>query len=89
MRVVQASSGEIFGTPDESPQNERTPMRPVNPYGAAKAYTHHLVSVYRGRGLPASSCILFNHESPRRPEAFVTRKITMTVAAIASVARRG
>jgi GDPmannose 4,6-dehydratase len=79
---VQASSAEIFGSPTVSPQNEDTPVRPVNPYGAAKAYGHHLVASYRTMGLAASSCILYNHESPRRPETFVTRKITRTVARI-------
>jgi GDPmannose 4,6-dehydratase len=81
-RVVQASSAEIFGQPATSPQDEDTPVRPVNPYGAAKAYAHLAVGVYRGRGLHATSAILYNHESPRRPEQFVTRKITRTVAAI-------
>ncbi len=81
--VVQASSSEIFGAADESPQTESTRVRPLNPYGAAKAYAHHLVGVYRARGLRASSCILFNHESPRRPARFVTRKITRRVAEIA------
>ena len=82
-RVVQASSAEIFGEPTTSPQDEATPVRPVNPYGAAKAYAHLGVGVYRGRGLHAVSAILYNHESPRRPVHFVTRKITRTVAAIA------
>ena len=81
---VQASSAEIFGHATEIPQNESTPIRPTNPYGAAKAYAHHLVGVYRGLGLEASSCILYNHESPRRPETFVTRKITAGVARIAA-----
>lgn len=80
---VQASSAEIFGRATEVPQNESTPVRPANPYGASKAYAHHLVGVYRGVGLEASSCILYNHESPRRPEGFVTRKITQGVARIA------
>lgn len=83
VRVVQASSAEIFGQPDRSPQDESTPVRPVNPYGAAKAYAHLMVDVYRRRGLHAVSLILYNHESPRRPAHFVTRKITSTVAAIA------
>lgn len=83
VRFVQASSAEIFGQPDRSPQDETTPVRPVNPYGAAKAYAHLMVDVYRRRGLHAVSAILYNHESPRRPEQFVTRKITATVAAIA------
>ncbi|WP_341805286.1 GDP-mannose 4,6-dehydratase [Nocardioides ochotonae] len=83
VRFVQASSAEIFGAPCRSPQDESTPIRPVNPYGAAKAYAHHLVGVYRERGLHASGLVLYNHESPRRPVQFVTRKITSTVAAIA------
>ena len=83
VRFVQASSAEIFGQPDRSPQDEATPLRPVNPYGAAKAYAHLMVDVYRRRELHAVSAILYNHESPRRPEHFVTLKITSTVAAIA------
>jgi GDPmannose 4,6-dehydratase len=83
VRVVQASSAEIFGEPATSPQTETTPLRPVNPYGAAKAYAHLMVDVYRRRELHAVSAILYNHESPRRPQQFVTRKITATVAAIA------
>jgi GDPmannose 4,6-dehydratase len=83
VRFLQASSAEIFGEADRSPQDERTAVRPVNPYGAAKAFAHHATGVYRKRGLHASSVILFNHESPRRPPDFVTRKITAGVAAIA------
>jgi len=83
VRVVQASSAEIFGQPDVSPQNELTQIKPVNPYGAAKAYAHLAVAVQRQRGLHASSLVLYNHESPRRPDRFVTRKITRGVAAIA------
>lgn len=81
-RFIQASSSEIFGHAEVSPQHEETPIRPVSPYGAAKAYAHHLVGVYRGRGLHASAAILYNHESVRRPEAFVTRKITRAAARI-------
>ncbi len=81
-RFVQASSAEMFGQPPTSPQDESTPLRPLNPYGAAKAYAHLMVDVHRRRGLHASSLILYNHESPRRPATFVTRKITSTVAAI-------
>lgn len=81
---VQCSSAEIFGEPAESPQTESTPLRPVNPYGAAKAYAHLMTGVYRSRGLHASSLVLYNHESPRRSPRFVTRKITSTVAAIAA-----
>lgn len=80
---VQASSAEIFGAAEESPQTETTPIKPVNPYGASKAYAHVLTGAYRAAGLRASSVILYNHESPRRPEAFVTRKITAGVARIA------
>ncbi|CAL8972044.1 MAG: GDP-mannose 4,6 dehydratase [Cellulomonas sp. 73-145] len=83
---VQASSSEIFGEADVFPQDETTPVRPVSPYGAAKAFAHHMVTVYRGKGLHATSCILFNHESPRRPPTFVTRKIT---AAAARIGRSG
>jgi GDPmannose 4,6-dehydratase len=84
VRFVQASSAEIFGQPDVTPQDETTPVRPVNPYGAAKAYAHLSADVYRRRDLHAVSAILYNHESPRRPATFVTRKITSTVAAIAT-----
>ena len=84
VRFVQASSAEIFGLPDRSPQDEDTPVRPVNPYGAAKAFAHLMVDVYRHRGLHAVSLVLYNHESPRRPEQFVTRKITAGVAAISA-----
>jgi GDPmannose 4,6-dehydratase len=84
VRVLQASSAEIFGAPPRSPQTETTPIRPVSPYGAAKAFAHHLVGVYRGRGLHAVGCILYNHESPRRPASYVTRKITRAVAHIAA-----
>ncbi|MBG6055918.1 GDPmannose 4,6-dehydratase [Salinibacterium sp. CAN_S4] len=81
-RFVQASSAEMFGAPSEVPQTERTAIRPTSPYGAAKAYAHSLVNVYRTAGVWASSCILYNHESPRRPENFVTRKITASAARI-------
>ncbi|MDH6181698.1 GDPmannose 4,6-dehydratase [Microbacteriaceae bacterium SG_E_30_P1] len=83
VRFVQASSAEIFGIPAEVPQNERTAIRPTSPYGASKAYAHSLVNVYRTAGVWASACILYNHESPRRPEQFVTRKITASAARIA------
>ena len=84
VRFVQASSAEIFGAPTTSPQDESTPVRPVNPYGAAKAFAHLMVDVYRAKGLHAVSAILYNHESPRRPERFVSRKIVSTVAAISA-----
>ena len=83
VRVLQASSAEIFGEPRETPQDEDTPVHPVSPYGAAKAFAHHAAGVERSRGLFTVSVILYNHESPRRPTTFVTRKITSTVAAIA------
>lgn len=84
VRVLQASSAEIFGSPAEVPQTEATPVRPSTPYGAAKAYAHQMTGIYRDRGLAASTVILYNHESPRRPEAFVTRKITAAAARISA-----
>ena len=83
IRFCQASSSEIFGNAVEVPQNENTPLRPRNPYGAAKAYAHWITSNYRDvRGLFAGSTILYNHESPRRPPEFVTRKISRAAARI-------
>jgi len=83
IRFYQASSSEIFGEPQEVPQTERTPLSPVTPYGVAKAYGHFIVGSYRRRyGLHASSGILYNHESPRRPLDFVTRKIAHAAAGI-------
>lgn len=83
LRVYQASTSEMFGATTESPQNEQTPFRPHNPYAVAKLYGHLMVSTYRERyGMHASSGILYNHESPRRPLEFVTRKVTRTAAAI-------
>lgn len=81
--VVNASSSEIFAGASETPLSETTPVCPLSPYGASKALGHSLCQVYRSRGLQASNAILFNHESPRRPPTFVTRKITAAVAAIA------
>ena len=83
IRFYQASSSEIFGEPREVPQTEATPLSPVTPYGVAKAYAHFITLSYRRRyGLHASSGILYNHESPRRPLDFVTRKISHAAAAI-------
>jgi len=83
IRFYQASSSEIFGDPRAVPQREDTPLHPVTPYGVAKAYAHFITLSYRRRyGLHASSGILYNHESPRRPLEFVTRKITNAAAAI-------
>jgi GDPmannose 4,6-dehydratase len=83
IRFYQASSSEIFGRPREVPQNEETPVSPHTPYGVAKAYAHFITRSYRLRyGLHASSGILYNHESPRRPLDFVTRKVSHAAAAI-------
>ena len=83
IRLFQASSSEIFGESRELPQTESTPVLPVSPYGAVKAYGHFLVGAYRRRyGIYACSGILFNHESARRPKAFVTRKVSSAAAAI-------
>lgn len=82
-RVVQASTSELYGNAAESPQSERTPFAPRSPYAAAKLYAYWIIVTYReAYGLHASNAILFNHESPRRGETFVTRKITRAVAAI-------
>ncbi len=78
VRLVQASSAEIFAGSVGAPQDEQTPMSPRSPYGASKAFAHGLVQVFRSRGMHASNAILYNHESPRRPTSFVTRKITST-----------
>src|SRR5204862_6146443 len=83
-RVWVATSGEIFGDAGESPQNEESPMRPRSPYGVAKLAAHGLVRVMRTRhGLFACSGITYNHESPRRPERFLPRKVARAAAAIA------
>lgn len=83
-RVFLASSSEMFGRPKESPQDERTPLSPVSPYGSAKTIAHLLGAEYReSRGLFVCSGILYNHESPRRTPEFVTRKISLGVARIA------
>jgi GDPmannose 4,6-dehydratase len=83
VRVLQASSAEVFAGAGVTPQDETTPVVPVTPYGAAKAYAHHLVQLHRAGGAFAVNAVLYPHESPRRPARFVTRKITSTVAAIA------
>ncbi len=81
-RFYQASSSEMFGA-EAPPQNESTPFYPRSPYGAAKVYSYWMTRNYReAYGMHASNGILFNHESPRRGETFVTRKITRAVARI-------
>jgi len=83
VRVLVASSGEIFGAAQHSPQTEDTPMRPRSPYGVAKLAAHGLVDVMRDKhAMHASSAIAYNHESPRRPERFLPRKVSRGVAAI-------
>jgi GDPmannose 4,6-dehydratase len=82
-RFLNAASAEIFGAPAEAPQTEETPIRPLTPYGAGKAFAHFLTGAFRGQyGLHASSAIFFNHESERRPEHFLTRKVSRAAAAI-------
>jgi GDPmannose 4,6-dehydratase len=82
-RFYQASSSEMFGQVQEVPQTEQTPFYPRSPYGCAKVYAFWITVNYReSYGLHASNGILFNHESPRRGETFVTRKITRAVAHI-------
>jgi len=82
-RFYQASSSEVFGQPDESPQNEGTAFRPRNPYGVAKAYAHWMTLNYREKYNLYTCCgITYTHESPRRGTEFVFRKITHTVAQI-------
>jgi len=81
-RFYQASSSEMFGD-SPPPQNEETPFRPRSPYGAAKVYAYWMVRNFReGYGMFAVNGILFNHESPRRGETFVTRKITRALARV-------
>src|SRR5207237_2161142 len=82
-RFYQASTSELYGLVQETPQRETTPFRPRSPYAAAKLYAYWITVNYReAYGFHASNGILFNHESPIRGETFVTRKITRAVAAI-------
>ncbi len=84
VRFYQASTSELFGLVQETPQRETTPFYPRSPYACAKLYAYWIVVNYReAYGMHASNGILFNHESPRRGETFVTRKITMAAANIA------
>ena len=83
VRFYQASTSELFGKVEETPQRETTPFHPRSPYAVAKLYAYWAVKNYReAYGLFASNGILFNHESPRRGETFVTRKITLAAARI-------
>ena len=80
-RVYQASTSEMFGKVQEIPQKETTPFYPRSPYGVSKLYAHWMIKNYReSYGLFCCSGILFNHESPRRGEEFISRKITSQVA---------
>lgn len=89
IRFVQASSSEMFGAVRETPQTETTPFAPRSPYGVAKCFAHHTTVNYReSYGLHASTAIMFNHESPRRGEEFVTRKVTAAAARIAAGRQR-
>ncbi len=82
-KFLHVSSSEVFGRADTAPQNERTPMRPVTPYGVAKTFATQMVQLYRESfGVYACNAICYNHESPRRGESFVTRKISLAAAAI-------
>src|ERR1700730_17516265 len=81
LKFYHASTSEIFGNAADVPQNEETPLRPTSPYGCAKAFATQLVRVYReSYGLFVCNGILYNHESPRRGENFVTRKIARAAA---------
>ena len=83
VRFYQAGTSEMYGKVLETPQNELTPFNPVSPYGAAKLYAHNMTKIYReGYGLFAVNGILFNHESPRRGENFLTMKVVNGVKAI-------
>jgi GDPmannose 4,6-dehydratase len=83
VRIYQASTSELYVEVQESPQTETTPFHPRSPYGVAKLYGYWIVKNYReAYGFHASSGILFNHESPRRGETFVTRKITQGLSRI-------
>ena len=82
-RIFQATSSEIFGNSAISPQDEETPCRPQSPYGIAKLYAHLTIGSYRAKyRLHASSGIMFNHESPRRPLSYVSQKIASAAAAV-------
>ena len=84
-RIYQASTSELYGEVQETPQSETTPFHPRSPYGVAKLYGYWIIKNYReSYGMHCSSGILFNHESPRRGETFVTRKITRGLSRISA-----
>src|SRR5687768_16210546 len=88
-RFYQASTSELYGLVQETPQRETTPFYPRSPYAVAKLYAYWIVRNYReAHGLHGSNGILFNHESPRRGETFVTRKITLAVGRVARGSRQ-
>jgi len=83
IRLFQASSSKIFGSPEDNPQTENTPLNPLDPYSISKASSHRLIQIFRDHfGLYLASGIMYNHESPRRGPEFVTRKITQAAARI-------
>ncbi len=83
-RVLLASSAEVYAGVPQGRYTEDSAIAPLNPYGAAKAYAHQMARVFRAQGAFVATAVLFNHESPRRPLSFVTRKITHGAAAIAA-----
>jgi GDPmannose 4,6-dehydratase len=88
-RFLYASSSEVFGSPMSSPQDELTPINPTTPYGAAKAFSQQMARIYRtAYNLQTCSTILYNHESPRRSDSFVTKKVARAVARIKKGAQK-
>jgi GDPmannose 4,6-dehydratase len=88
-RIYQASTSEMYGLVQETPQKETTPFYPRSPYGCAKVYAYWITKNYReSYGMYACTGILFNHESPRRGETFVTRKITSGLSRISVVFKK-
>ena len=78
IKFYQASTSEMFGKVQSSPQNEETPFNPISPYAAAKVYAYYMTKIYReGYGLFSANGILFNHESPRRGDNFLTMKVVL------------